>query len=340
MGGNDRLQAGFGDALASTSTWHLEGGAGDDTILALGGRGYAEGGSGTDNLDLRNGWQANARGGAGNDQIRGPLAPCAGCSNPLFGDAGDDSIVGGAARDDIDGGDGTDELHGAGADDVLVDSGSGAETCDCGDGWADIVQDLDGNGTGGNGTGYLNQPEDDNHVDCEAVIVAVPTCSYTPGETGCIVLTNVAITDNPSTATYLISGTVSFTPTCQLLAADCDPYPTIAVSGTGTFSVSGSQTASGTWTIPAAPNDRPNPSPYEFTDGTNHTTCAAAAIRQATFNLPLVASNGDTGGSWLQVRTDDIGTTSLVGGIFSTGPLPTGTFRNAAGSQAGVTILC
>lgn len=169
-----------------------------------------------------------------------------------------------------------------------------------------------------------------------------PTCSYTPGTTGCIVLTSVSITDSPSTATYTISGNLTFTPTCQSGTSGCSyDYPNIQVTGSGTFSVTGSQTASGTWTVPAPPNDLTDPVLYFFSDaGLNPTTCSAAAIRAITFRLPLVATNGDTGGSWLEVRTDDAGTSDVVGGIFSTGPLPTGTFRNPADSQAGVTILC
>ena len=62
--------------------------------------------------------------------------------------------------------------------------------------------------------------------------------------------------------------------------------------------------------------------------------------RMVDFRFPMVASNGDTGGPALEVRTDDVGTTDVVGEIFSTGPLPTGLFRNPVDSQAGVTILC
>jgi hypothetical protein len=169
-----------------------------------------------------------------------------------------------------------------------------------------------------------------------------PTCSYTPGTTGCIVLTDVAITDSPSTATYTLSGNLTFTPTCQNGLNGCSyDYPNIVITGSGTFTVTGSQQASGTWTVPAPPNDRPDPSPYQFTDASaNLTTCAAAVIRQVTLNIPLVASNSDTGGGVLSIRTDDVGSSSGVAGTFSTGQLPTGTFLNPAGSQTGVTILC
>jgi hypothetical protein len=153
----------------------------------------------------------------------------------------------------------------------------------------------------------------------------------------------VALTNDPSTATYLISGTITFTPTCNPLVSPCDyGYPNVVISGSGTFSVSGSQAASGTWTIPPPPNDRPDSNaPYSFTDGTyNFTTCADAAIRTMQVQFPLVASGGATGGGYLYIRTDDAGTSSRVSGSFFLSTLPVGTFQNPLGSQAGVTIHC
>lgn len=345
-GGNDFIRGGFGDS-AAFSTPTLEGGPGDDQIIANGGNVTAVGDDGNDAIDLSLAWEGQAHGGPGNDTIHGPQSACppeiSGCGNPLFGEAGNDVIYGGAGRDDVEGGPGTDQLYAGGGDDILIDSGSGAETFDCGPG-SDVLQDLDGNGSGANGTGYLNVPEDDTHTACETVFIAPPApCSFTPGTTGCVVLSNVVITDSPSTAVYTISGTISFTPTCNPLVPPCDySYPNVQLSGSGTFSVSGSQTASGTWTIPAPPNDRPDlNSPYNFTDGSaNLTTCAAASIRTIVFNLPLVASGGATGGGWLEVRTDDVGATDTVSGSFFTGTLPAGTFRNPVDSQAGVAYSC
>ncbi len=172
---------------------------------------------------------------------------------------------------------------------------------------------------------------------------STPVCSFTAGTSGCIVLTNVAITDSASTpTTYTLSGRMTFTPTCANGVGTCSyAYPNIVITGSGTFSVSGSQTASGTWTVPAQPNDRPNPSPYQFTNGGAASTCALADIRQITANIPLVASGtGDTGGQVLSIRQDTVGTTSRVRADFSTGPLPTGTFQNPFNSLAGVTIRC
>ena len=63
-------------------------------------------------------------------------------------------------------------------------------------------------------------------------------------------------------------------------------------------------------------------------------------VREITVNIPLVGSGGATGGGYLLIRQDTSGTTSRVTGVFSTGPLPTGTFLNPFGSLAGVTINC
>lgn len=310
-GGNDTIHAGGGSAVALAMGDDFNpssSGGGDDTIIATGGFVQFYGGDGNDQLDVSAATGSAVEGNAGNDTV--------------IGSPGHDSLYGGAG------------------DDTLTDSGGATEIFDCGDGTGDVLNDLDGNGTGG----WSGQAEDDTHVSCETVNADnTPPCSFTPGTTGCLVLTNVAITDDPSTATYLISGTVTFTPTCNPLVPPCDyTYPNVLFTGSGTFSVSGSQTASGTWTIPPQPNDRPGSSaPYSFTDGDGAlTTCSAAVIRMVEFTLPLVASGGATGGSWLEVRTDDVGTSDVVGGIFTTGPLPTGTFRNPIDSQAGVTILC
>jgi hypothetical protein len=196
-----------------------------------------------------------------------------------------------------------------------VDAGSGQMVCDARDGSRTV--DLTG--------------------------AATPAaCSYTAGTSGCIVLTNVEITDSSSSATYTLSGQLTFTPTCQNGVGGCSyVYPNILITGSGTFTVSGSQTASGTWTVPAQPNDHPESGPYQFTDsGFAATTCALAVIRQITVNTPLIAGNGDIGGQVLSIRTDSAGTSSRVSATFSTGPLPTGTFNNPFNSQAGVTILC
>jgi len=310
-GGNDTIHVGGGSATGIA--------IGDDFLVTVPG-------GGADTLIATGGF-VQFYGRDGNDQIDVSAAT----GSLVEGEGGNDTILGSPGHD---------SLYGGAGDDTLTDSAGNTEIFDCGDGANDVLNDLDGNGTGG----WSGDAEDDSHVACETVNYdSTPACAFTPGTTGCIVLSNVAITDNPSTATYLISGTVTFTPTCNPLVPPCDyAYPNVLFTGSGTFSVTGSQTASGTWTIPAQPNDRPDASaPYSFTDADGTlTTCSAAVIRMVEFTLPLVASGGATGGSWLEVRTDDVGTSDVVGGIFSTGPLPTGTFRNPADSQAGVTILC
>jgi len=314
-GGNDTIHAGggsataiaIGDAFDYTATT-----GGGDTIIA--GAGFVQfyGGAGNDVLDV-----SGATGSA------------------VEGDAGNDTIVGSPGHD---------ALYGGAGDDTLTDSGGSTEIFDCGDGSSDVLNDLDGNGTGDNGLGWTGQAEDDSHIGCESVQVDTSApCSYTAGASGCIALSNVALTDDPSTAVYTISGTVTFAPTCNPLVPPCDyGYPNVHLTGSGTFSVTGSQTASGTWTIPAQPNDRPDiNSPYGFTDAVGAaTTCALAVIRTVEFTFPLVATDGRTGGPYLEVRTDDVGTTDVVGAQFSTGQLPAGVFRNPVDSQAGVTILC
>ena len=174
-----------------------------------------------------------------------------------------------------------------------------------------------------------------------------PACAYTAGTSGCIVLDNVVLDDSGNSAEYTISGGLTFTPTCQNVTPGCSyEYPNIMITGSGTFSVSGSQTASGTWAVPLPPNDRDISSPYQFSDGSNQaTTCALAEIRAIQANVRLTTSPGstETGGGFLLIRQDTTGNvpnTSRVSGVFSTGPLPTGTFNNPPGSMTGVTILC
>jgi Ca2+-binding RTX toxin-like protein len=189
-GGNDTIHAGGGSAvgiaMGDDFNPSANGGA-DDTIIATGGFVQFYGGAGNDHMDVSAATGSAVEGNAGNDTV--------------IGSPGHDSLYGGAG------------------DDILTDSSGATELFDCGDGTGDVLNDLDGNGTGG----WSGQAEDDTHVGCETVNVdTTAPCSYTPGTTGCLVLTNVSITDNPSTATYLISGTVTFTPTCNPLVAPCD----------------------------------------------------------------------------------------------------------------------
>ncbi|MBI2781344.1 MAG: hypothetical protein HYX55_06070 [Chloroflexi bacterium] len=176
LGGNDIIRVGWGD-VTSHSDATVDAGPGDDQITANGGYISASGGDGNDLIELSAAYSASADGGVGNDTITGPSAPvdpniCT-CINTLNGGAGDDVISSGAGRDEIGGGSGLDQMHAGPGDDSITDYGSGAELFDCGDG-TDLADDFDGNGTGTNGTvGYLNALEDDTHVSCEEVRVAV-----------------------------------------------------------------------------------------------------------------------------------------------------------------------
>ncbi len=126
----------------------IEGGAGDDTIIAsenvdvpmyiLGGRGSDTivGGFGDDYI----------RGGKGNDVIS-----ARGGRNELFGDDGHDTITGGSGRDYIDGGKGNDILKGAGGNDIIY-GGPGDDNIDGGAG-DDFINAGSGNDTVEGGAG-------------------------------------------------------------------------------------------------------------------------------------------------------------------------------------------
>lgn len=177
LGGNDIIRVGWGDATSYSSAT-VDAGPGDDQITANGGFVSAFGGDGNDLIELSSAYGAEADGGAGNDTITGPAVAvdetaCPGCFNTLNGGAGDDTIVGGAGRDEIGGGSGLDLMHAGPGNDSITDYGTGAELFDCGDG-TDLADDFDGNGIATDGTvGYANAPEDDTHLSCEEVRVAV-----------------------------------------------------------------------------------------------------------------------------------------------------------------------
>lgn len=177
LGGNDIIRVGWG-VYSNESSASVDAGPGDDQIVANGGFVNAAGRDGNDLLDLSNASAAIADGGAGNDTITGPALAiddpsCLGCYNALDGGDGDDVVIGGAGRDEIGGGPGVDEMHAGSGNDSITDYASGAELFDCGDG-ADLAGDYDGNGVATDGTvGYLNAPEDDTHLSCETVRVAV-----------------------------------------------------------------------------------------------------------------------------------------------------------------------
>ena len=153
------------------------------------------------------------------------------------------SVEGGPGNDTIIGSPGHDSLLGQAGDDTLTDNSGATELFDCGDGTGDVLNDLDGNGTGDNGTGYLNQAEDDSHLDCETVNVnpVSPSCSFTPGTSGCVDLDSVvAYVGGTGPAYTTISGTFTFSP-----ITTWDFFTGGTASGSGTWT--SSTGTSGTW---------------------------------------------------------------------------------------------
>lgn len=139
--GNDRITIDSAVALPV----HLEGGAGNDVLIAGGGQTTLLGGDGNDelfagvagaHLDGGNGndilmgniGDDTLQGGSGNDILSGGLG-----NDHLSGQAGDDELAGGDGNDTLQGGEGHDELHGDKGPD-LAQGGSGNDTLFGGDG--------------------------------------------------------------------------------------------------------------------------------------------------------------------------------------------------------------
>jgi Ca2+-binding RTX toxin-like protein len=145
-GGNDTIHVGGPNVIGIANGDDFNPNAargGNDTLIATGGYVQFYGGAGNDQLDVSAATGSYVEGGTGND-----------------------AILGSAGHDSLYGGDG---------DDTLTDSSGNTELFDCGDGTGDVLNDLDGNGSGDNGTGYLGTPEDDSHTGCEVVQVQTTT---------------------------------------------------------------------------------------------------------------------------------------------------------------------
>ena len=198
--------------------------------------------------------------------------------------------------------------------------------------------------TRSDGTSFKNAGECTSYAARGGSITGVgPACTST-ATTGCIVLDSVTIREatlNPivyvSTKTYTLSGTMTFTPTCQILSTGCD-YSTVTITGSGTFSASdGTSTlATGAWTASYS-----TPDPYSFTDANfGPASCASAAIRMVTARLALTSAAG-SGGAWVEVRLDSSAsgpTKNFVLGNFYAAGLPSGYFQTDIVS--GVTLGC
>jgi len=120
----------------STFTAALNGGAGNDTIRAVGGpinpvllQFLQQGQSALKNPNIfpflmSLGGQKTVNGGAGDDNITGPLV---GFFNSLSGGEGNDFIMGGIGLDIIDGGPGFDVLFGLGGGDIYLATDNGPD---------------------------------------------------------------------------------------------------------------------------------------------------------------------------------------------------------------------
>ncbi|MHA7875977.1 calcium-binding protein [Roseivivax sp.] len=127
------ISAGSDDADALTGTEftdHLDGGAGQDTLLGLGGDDVLQGQEDADQIEGGAG-QDTLHGGAGCDLLSGGSG-----DDALFGHDGQDTLEGGAGADELQGGLGDDLLSGGSGDDALhgregadvLSGGQGADT--------------------------------------------------------------------------------------------------------------------------------------------------------------------------------------------------------------------
>jgi hypothetical protein len=197
--------------------------------------------------------------------------------------------------------------------------------------------------TRADGTGFRNAGECTSYAARDGQIVGIGAVCTHPANGGCIVLDDVTIREGSITpptftysspgSSYTLSGTMIFTPTCQILSAGCD-YSTVTITGTGTFSTS--TNASGTWSASYS-----SPDPYSFTDASlTSTSCADAAIRMVTARLALSSTAG-SGGAFVEVRLDSSASGALknfVFGNFYASGLPSGGFHTDA--LSGLTLTC
>jgi Ca2+-binding RTX toxin-like protein len=123
---HDEIFGGDGDdSLSNTNSAArvgdlMDGGAGNDSVMAQDGDDTLRGGEGNDSLD--GGAGANRlEGGVGNDH----LATRSTTGQALDGGDGDDSLFGGASADTLSGGAGNDRISDAGGDGDRIDGGDG-----------------------------------------------------------------------------------------------------------------------------------------------------------------------------------------------------------------------
>ncbi|HEV8293382.1 MAG TPA: calcium-binding protein, partial [Tepidisphaeraceae bacterium] len=114
LGGKDNVII-YDDVLSQVE---IDGGDGDDTIVALGGKDIV--------LPPGETWSV-LRGGKGNDQISGGVN-----ADWIIGGEGNDTLIGGQGNDKLEGSEGADELEGDEGDDVLDGDPTGASASQSG----------------------------------------------------------------------------------------------------------------------------------------------------------------------------------------------------------------
>ena len=124
---HDEIFGGDGDDLLSNANTIanagdlMDGGAGNDTVLAQVGDDTLRGGDGNDSLNGGAGVN-HLEGGIGDDYL---LAPFLGEAHVLDGGQGDDSLFGGLGSDTISGGGGNDRISDHAGDGARIDAGDG-----------------------------------------------------------------------------------------------------------------------------------------------------------------------------------------------------------------------
>jgi len=302
-GGNDTIHAGGPNVTAFAMGDDFDPNtalAGDDTLIA--GNGYVQfyGGAGNDLIDVSAATNSYVEGNVGNDSITGS--------------SGQDSLLGGAG------------------DDTLTDSGTGGEVFNCGDGTGDVLNDLDGNGSGG----WSGEAEDDTHVGCETVNAnGIAPCPFTPGTSGCVALDGVVAytgTTGSGPNSTTLSGSFVFAP-----ITDWNFFTNGTASGSGTWT--SSTGTSGTWT---AHDETPTQVYYpRFSDASGPTTCTLATTRYVGVELSL-AGGGLASDAILslEIRVATTGTNYVYYQAFSATPTGEPLGIHSGLDVSGVTIRC
>ena len=175
---------------------------------------------------------------------------------------------------------------------------------------------------------------------------AAPACTVGPNS-GCITLTSVVLhyltsapgTNPPTygTKTYTISGTMSFTPTCQDGTSGCDySYPNWVVTGSGTFQVDDGATNIdvGTWTTELYPTPL-----GPFADSSfNASTCHDAAIRSIYARLDFTGTSSSWIVDYAQIRTDTTASGPFKNMMLLSGVEGDGNYHTS--DVSGISITC